>query len=156
MLNLRLGMTSGMQVRDAMTTDVVTLKASDHLDLAHDIMSLGRIRHMPVLDGERLVGILSQRDLFRGAISSVLAFRPKAEREWLGKIRVEEVMVRAVHTAAPDWSVRQAVETMLAKKIGCLPVVEAGRLVGLLSESDCLRLLARLLSHDAPEAASGA
>lgn len=142
-----------MFVADLMQCEVVTLQASDTLDLADDIMRLGRIRHLPVVVGERVVGILSQRDLFRAAISSVLAFRPTAEREWLGKIRVEEVMAKRVVTARSDWTIRQAVDVMLDKRIGCLPVVDDGRLVGLLSETDCLRLLGRMLARtDGPPA----
>jgi CBS domain-containing protein len=133
-----------------MTTEVVTLDAGDHLDLASDIMNLGRIRHMPVVRNGKLVGILSQRDLFRGAVSSALLFRPAAEREWLAKIRVAEVMTADVVTAEPDWPVRHAVEVMLEDRIGCLPVVDAeDRVVGLLSESDCLRLLASYLAEGA-------
>ncbi|HSP97049.1 MAG TPA: CBS domain-containing protein [Candidatus Dormibacteraeota bacterium] len=133
-----------------MTTDVVTLDAGDHLDLASDIMTLGRIRHMPVVRNGKLVGILSQRDLFRGAVSSALQFRPAAERQWLAKIRVAEVMTPDVVTAEPDWPVRHAVEVMVDGRIGCLPVVDTeGRVVGLLSESDCLRLLATYLAEGA-------
>jgi len=134
-----------MLVRDLMQTEVVTLDAKDHLDLADSLMRLGRIRHMPVLSGGKLVGILSQRDLFRAGISAVLRLRPSAEREWLAKIPVREVMTSPVITARPDMSVREAVQLMLDHKIGCLPVVEKGELVGLLSETDCLRYLARLL-----------
>jgi acetoin utilization protein AcuB len=128
-----------------MESEVVTLKGDDHLDLANDIMRLGRIRHMPVVSANRLVGVLSQRDLFRAAVSSVLTFPPRAEREWLAKIRVDEAMVAPAIAARPEWSIEQAVETMLEKKIGCLPVVDGEDLVGLLSETDCLRLLARVL-----------
>lgn len=138
------------RVRDLMTTEVVTLNAGDHLDLASDIMTLGRIRHMPVVRGGRLAGILSQRDLFRGAISSVLQFRPAAEREWLRKVRVEEVMTQTVVAAAPDWPIRRAVDVMIEGRFGCLPVVDAEqRVVGLISETDFLRLLASLLSEEA-------
>ena len=140
-------MTNGVvNVRDVMSPELVTLSVGEHLDLASDIMRLGRIRHMPVVSSGRLVGILSQRDLFRAAVSSVLAFRPKAEREWLAKILVEEVMTKHVYTARPEWTIREAIELMLEKRIGCLPVVEDDRLVGLLSETDCLRLLARTLA----------
>lgn len=136
------------RVSDVMTTEVATLEASDHLDLASDIMTLGRIRHMPVTRDGKLVGILSQRDLFRGAVSSALQFRPSAEREWLAKIRVSEVMTTDVVTAEPDWPVRHAVDVMLEGRFGCLPVVdEQDRLVGLLSETDCLRLLATYLAE---------
>jgi CBS-domain-containing membrane protein len=134
-----------MYVRDLMEGDVVTLQVTDHLDLADDIMRLGRIRHMPVTSGKTLVGILSQRDLFRAAISSVLQLRPAAEREWLAKIAVREVMTTQVFTIAPSATIHAAVEEMLDKRIGCLPVVEGGNLVGLLSETACMRYLARLL-----------
>jgi CBS domain-containing protein len=135
-----------MDLRDVMQTEVVTLAESDHLDLADSIMRLGRIRHIPVVSGERLVGILSQRDLFRAALSTALHLRPAAEREWLAKIPVREVMVHPVITCGPDTPVREAVELMLRHKIGCLPVVDHGKLVGLVSETDFLRLLARLWS----------
>ena len=134
-----------MFVNDLMEREVVTLNVSDSLDLADDIMRLGRIRHMPVMSGETLVGILSQRDLFRAAISSVLQLRPAAERQWLAKISVREVMTKRVFTIAPTAPIRAAVAEMLDKRIGCLPVVEHNKLVGLLSESACMRYLARLL-----------
>ena len=61
-----------MYVRDLMQREVVTLDATESLGLADDIMRLGRIRHMPVTARGRLVGLLSQRDLFRAAISSMI------------------------------------------------------------------------------------
>jgi len=134
-----------MFVRDLMQTEVVTLEVGDTLDLADDIMRLGRIRHMPVTAHGQLVGILSQRDLFRAAISSALQLRPAAEREWLAKIHVREVMTTKVFTIDPDAPVHDAVTRMIEKRVGCLPVVQTSQLVGLLSESDCLRFLARLL-----------
>jgi len=134
-----------MNVNDLMERHVVTVNATDHLDLVDDIMRLGRFRHMPVVSGSTVVGILSQRDLFRAAISCVLQFRSSAQREWLAKIRVREVMTAQVFTIAPTASMRSAVERMLEKQIGCLPVVENGALVGLLSESACMRCLAHLL-----------
>ena len=145
-----------MYVRDLMQTEVVTLNAGDTLDLADDIMRLGRIRHMPITADGKLVGILSQRDLFRAAISSVLQLRPAAEREWLAKIAVREAMTTKVCTIAPGASAHEAVKLMLEKRIGCVPVVEDENLVGLLSESDCMRYLARLLDisdvkHHLPE-----
>jgi CBS domain-containing protein len=134
-----------MYVRDLMQHEVATLRVSDTLDLADDIMRLGRIRHLPVVEGDRLVGILSQRDLFRAAVSSVLQFRRPAEQEWLATVPVQAVMTPAPLTVGPETSIRTAVATMLERRIGCLPVVENGRLVGLLSESDCMRQLAHLL-----------
>ena len=132
-------------VKDLMQSEVATLEATDHLDLADDVMRLGRIRHMPVVDGDQLVGILSQRDLFRAGISSVLRFRAGAEREWLAKIVVSEVMAAPVISVTSDRTLREAVALMLDKRIGCLPVVDDGALVGLLSESDLLHLFDQML-----------
>ena len=134
-----------MDVRDLMRCEVVTLEAADSLGLADDIMRLGRIRHLPVVSGERVVGILSQRDLFRAAVSSLVQLRPAAERKWLATIPVQAVMTPHVFTVAPSSSLGAAVRIMIDERIGCLPVVEDGKLVGLLSESDCLTHLAQLL-----------
>ena len=134
-----------MHVRDVMQHEVATLDASDRLDLADDIMRLGRIRHLPILSRGRLVGILSQRDLFRAAVSSVLQVARPTEREWLGKIPVVAVMTPDPFTVGPETPVRTAVAVMMERKIGCLPVVDRGQLVGIVSETDCLRYLAHVL-----------
>jgi CBS domain-containing membrane protein len=74
-----------LRVRDIMTHEVTTLKRNDKLTLADDIMQLGRIRHLPVLDDEadQLVGIVSQRDLFRGALARALGYGQHAQRKVL-------------------------------------------------------------------------
>lgn len=146
-----------MRVRDIMETEVLTLDLGDTLDLADDVMRLGRIRHLPILEKGRLVGVVSQRDLFRASISSVLQFRAAAEREWLAKIQIRELLrerdmgrgdAPRVIAIDPDASVAEAVDLMLRERIGCLPVLREHRLIGLLSETDCLRYLARLLVLD--------
>ena len=136
---------AGMYVRDLMRPEVATLYADDTLDLADGIMRLGRIRHLPVVSGDRVVGVVSQRDLFRAAVSSLLQLGGAAERKWLAGIPVKAVMTPNVFTVAPSEPLHVAVRTMIDKRIGCLPVVEDGKLVGLLSESDCLVHLAELL-----------
>ena len=136
---------AGMYVRDLMQPEVATLYADDTLDLADGIMRLGRIRHLPVVSGDRVVGVVSQRDLFRAAVSSLLQLGGEAERKWLAGIPVKAVMTPNVFTVAPSEPLHVAVRTMIDKRIGCLPVVEDGKLVGLLSESDCLVHLAELL-----------
>jgi len=129
-----------------MQREVVTLEVEDSLGLADDLMRLGRIRHMPVTARGRLVGIVSQRDLFRAAISSVLQFRTGVEREWLAKIPIREIMTAHVCSIGPEAPISEAAKVMLDKRIGCLPVVEGEQLVGLLSETDCMQYLVRLLT----------
>jgi len=136
-----------MRVRDLMQSEVVTVDAAAHLEIAEGLMRMDRIRHLPVLSGGALVGIVSQRDLFHAALSSALARSPEDEVRWLARIPVRSAMTREVLSAHPDADIRHAVEMMLRERVGCLPVVEDGRLVGLLSETDCLRYLAELLSE---------
>jgi CBS domain-containing protein len=135
-----------MNVGQLMSVDVVSLEAGSTLDLADDLMRLKRIRHLPVLAGERLIGLVSQRDLFRAGLSSVLEFRRHAAREWLSQVRVDEAMVSDLVTVSPETDVEEAVGLMIERKIGCLPVTSQGKLVGLLSETDCLRYLRHILA----------
>lgn len=136
-------MGSVLRVRDVMTPDPKTLGRNDQLSLADDLMAQERIRHLPVLDEDgALVGILSQRDLFRGALARALGYGETAQRRMLGMLAVKEVMTTQLVTVGPDAPIAEAARTMVDRKIGCLPVVEDGKLVGILTESDFVALLA--------------
>ena len=133
-----------LKVRDVMTADPTTLKRDDKLTLADDIMRLGRVRHLPIVDddGERLVGIVSQRDLFRDALAQALGYGKHAQRELLDSLAVKDVMTTEVVTIRPDASLVYAARLLTQRKIGSLPVVENGRLVGILTEGDFVALVA--------------
>jgi CBS domain-containing protein len=127
-------------VSELMRREVVTLQEGDRLDLADDIMRLGRIRHLPVLDGERLIGVLSSRDLLAASLSRALDFEPLHRRAFMRAVEVKEVMTQDVDTITPDDAAAEAGRRMMRRKIGCLPVVnESGAFVGLLTETDLLR-----------------
>lgn len=133
-------MDSETPVSEIMRTKFVTLKTSDRLDLADDVMKLGRIRHMPVLDGQRLVGVVSQRDLLAASLSKALDFDALHRRTFMRSVLVEEVMSRDVVTITPDTPIGEASQLMIRRKIGCLPVVDSqGLAVGLITETDLLR-----------------
>lgn len=131
-------------VRDHMTREVATLNRNDKLTIADDVMRLGRVRHLPVLDddGEQVVGIVSQRDLFRGALARALGYGEHAQHKLLEHLSVKEVMSVDPVTVAPELTVAAAARLMLDRKIGCLIVVEKGRLVGILTEGDFVRAFA--------------
>ena len=130
-------------VRDVMSKDVATLELNDKLRIADDVMKLGRIRHMPVLDDDRaIVGIVSQRDLFRGALARCLGYGEFAQQKILDQLVVKEVMSKDVVTINPFAPLQQAARVMLERKIGCVVVAEEGRLVGILTESDFVKLYA--------------
>ena len=130
---------SDATVKEIMTTDVSTLGRNDTLDLADDMMTLERIRHLPVLDEGRVVGVVSQRDLFRSALAAALGYGENAQKRLLRTIRVKEVMSEPPMTVSPEATAKEAIRLMLEHKIGCLPVVEGHTLVGMVTETDILR-----------------
>ena len=130
-----------MKVRELMTTEVATLGRNDELTIADDIMKMKRIRHLPVVEEGRLVGMLTQRDLYHAALSTAMNFGEKAQKEFLKAVVVKEVMTEEVLTIDPGADVKEAARLLIEHKIGCLPVVENGKLVGIVSETDLLRVI---------------
>lgn len=135
-----------LQVQDLMTRDVITLRPMDNLRQVDALLRLGRVRHLPVVEGGRLVGLVTHRDLLRA----------QARVRSSPGIRASEVMTREVETIPPDTSVRYAIYKLLDDKVGCLPVVDAaGRLVGIFTESDAVRFAGRLLGEREQAAVAG-
>jgi CBS-domain-containing membrane protein len=127
-------------VSEIMRRDVVTVGAKEKLDLTQDIMSLGRVRHLPVLDDDQhVIGIISHRDLLAAAMTSVLDFDAKSRRTFLRSIDVGEVMRVGVAKVNPGTPLVEVARILVDQKIGCVPVVAAnGQLVGLVTETDLL------------------
>jgi CBS domain-containing protein len=131
------------RVRDVMSRELATLNRNDELSLADDVMRLGRIRHLPVLDEDgRLVGVVSQRDLFRGALVKALGYGERTARRLMKSIPVKEIMTPDPVTTPPDTPLREAAEAMLSGKIGCLLVVDGEELVGIITEADFVSMVA--------------
>ncbi|MCP3986704.1 MAG: CBS domain-containing protein [bacterium] len=128
------------QVASVMVQDFVSVKAKDLLDFVDDVMNLGRIRHMPVLEGKQIIGVVSQRDLLAASLSRALDFEAGQRRNFMRSVVVEEVMTHQPITVGPGVTLREAARLMLTHRIGCLPVVEEdGRVIGLVTETDLLR-----------------
>lgn len=134
-----------MLVRDLMTKDLVTLEQNEQLVVADDVMRLGRIRHMLVVntDGD-LVGVVSQRDLFLGGLLRALGYGSHAKQQVLKGVAIKEAMHSDPITTSPDTPLAEAARLMCDKKIGCLPVLDGGKLVGVLTEGDFVALSAGL------------
>jgi len=131
------------KVKEIMMGAPVTLKPEDTLDLANDIMSLGQIRHLPIVENGKLVGILSQRDLFGAAVDKIFKLRVRQQRELLKSFQIREIMHRKVISVTPDTIIKEAAHLMAEKKIGSLPVLEGNELVGLVTSTNILRYLAK-------------
>jgi CBS domain-containing protein len=128
-----------LQVRDRMTTKPFAIRHDKKMIVVQEVMSWRRIRHVPVVDAQdRLVGIISHRDLLHAALSSVATAPEVERRQHLAQIAIDKVMRTAVTTIGPDAPIEEAARLMREGKIGCLPVIEEGRLVGIITEYDLL------------------
>jgi CBS domain-containing protein len=136
------------RVRDIMSEKIVTISADDRLSTVEDIMTLGRVRHMPVVRGGRLVGVVSERDLLRASLSNLTAFGNEQRRAFLQAVEIRRVMSSPPVVIHPDATPEEAAWVMAEKKIGCLPVIDGDDLVGLVTETDLLRYFAG--ERDAP------
>src|SRR5215471_21068323 len=126
-----------------MSHPVRMLERNDMLSVADSVMRNERIRHLPVLDNGRLVGIVSQRDLFLNALVRALGHGTMARDRSFRSIVVKEVMTEDVVTTTPETPITEAAQMMVDRKIGCLPVVEGNAVIGILSESDIVSAVAR-------------
>ena len=131
-------------VRDVMTADVATLGRNDTLHTADDVMALSRIRHLPIIDDDgSLVGIVSQRDLFHSGLLRALGYGSHARGQALDSLVIKDAMKTEVATTTPDTLLGAAAKLMLERKVGCLVVLDAEKIVGILTESDFVRLALR-------------
>lgn len=132
-----------MRVRDLMTPGVFAVGVEDDLETVTNLMDDRSIRHAPVVDSAgNLVGLVTQRDLLRTGLGGQGQLPPETERQARLHVIVGEIMIPDVVTARPDQDIREAARIMLENKFGCLPVVENQRLVGIVTESDFVRLMA--------------
>ena len=134
-----------MRVKDRMRRSLVSVAQSDTLD--HALMTLRRfnIRHLPVVKGDRVVGIVSDRDV-KKATPSPFDY-PTAEefRAFTSAVTVKEIMTKEVITVSPLTPIEEAACLMNQKRIGALPVVQEGRLVGILTETDVLGVMTEMM-----------
>jgi acetoin utilization protein AcuB len=133
-------------VKDSMTREVVALSPGTTAAEALALCREKRIRHFPVLEEGRLAGIVSDRDLR----SAAPALGDPGRAEALQNLQISDVMTRDVVITHPDDPIEEAANRMREKRIGCLPVVEDGDLVGILTSSDVMEALVQLTGSHEP------
>jgi predicted transcriptional regulator len=131
-------------VHDIMMSSPVTLGPDDNLDLANNVISLGRIRHIPVVEAGKLVGLISERDLIGAAANRIFGLKKKSKSALLKSVPVKEIMRKRLVTVGPEATIKNAARLMADKKVGCVPVVTDGALVGLVTTTDILRYVESL------------
>jgi acetoin utilization protein AcuB len=141
-----------MLVGQQMTRDLITATPhTSHRD-ALDLIRQHNIRRLPVVEGGQLVGIVSEKDLLSNAPSQATTLSIYEIHTLLDRLTLDKIMSRPVVTIAPDCPLEDAAAIMRERKIGCLPVLENGALVGIITESDCLRLISTMLGAGQPGA----
>jgi acetoin utilization protein AcuB len=137
-----------MFVRDCMTPDPKTIESDVTVDDAFALMRALKIRHLPVVRGHRVIGIVSWTDLMRATPPERVGVRARATQAHIRKAEVADIMTADPVTTDPDVPVELAARTLREHKIGALPVVERGLLVGIVTESDLFDVLIDMLGGD--------
>jgi len=125
-------------VKEFMTASPLTIAPTQSLSAAHKVMREHQVRHLPVLDGGHVVGIVSQRDLF--LVESLPGATPT-------EVQVEEAMVEDLFTVSPDAPIGEVVEQMIEKKLGSAIVCHGDQVLGVFTTIDALRALHHLLER---------
>ncbi len=128
-----------MTVADLMRADVITVTRKDSFRHAMNLIRQQGIRHLPVVEGKRLVGIVTDRDIRQASPSAATSLEIHELHYLLEKVSVNEIMSKKVVTVTPSTDVRDAAKLLLKHKIGGLPVVRGETLVGIITETDILR-----------------
>ena len=129
-----------MEVRDRMTKAPITIRASEAAQAAADLMRANKIRHLPVVDeAGKLAGIVTDRDIRQILFVPAMRTRVGEGTSLMEQVTVEEIMTSPAITTTPYADLADAAKIMHERKIGALPVVERGRVVGILSEIDVLK-----------------
>ncbi len=140
-----------MIVARRMMRNPVWVDENDSMKKAMDMLKEHEIRHLPVLkDGEKVVGIVSERDIKQASPSPATALEIREIYYLLDKVKVKQIMTRRPYTVSPGTPVEEAALIMREKKIGCLPVVDEGKLVGILTETDILDAFIDSMGVDGP------
>jgi len=134
-----------MLVREFMTTEITSMQETDSLLDARMVFVRSSFRHLPVLRGKALVGVVTEHDVKQFAPSLMSGVKPDEYNRLLETTPVSRAMTREPLTVRPEQPIFEAAALLYDRSFGCLPVVENGELVGILTTTDMLRLLMRLI-----------
>ena len=134
-----------MRIRDLMSTNVVTVSEDTSIHDAKKIMDAHKIRRLPVMRKDKLVGLVTKHTLLEASPSPATSLSIHELHYLLAKMTVKEIMVKNPYTISPDMPAEEALQVGQEKGYGAFPVMEDGRLVGMVTESDIVRLMTRVL-----------
>ena len=134
-----------MRIRDLMSTNVVTVDENTSIHDAKRIMDAHKIRRLPVMKKDKLVGLVTKHMLLEASPSPATSLSIHELHYLLAKMTVKDIMVKKPYTISPDMPAEEALQLGQEMGYGAFPVMEGGRLVGMVTESDIVRLMTRVL-----------
>lgn len=135
-----------LKVGDVMSREPVTLGPEESLMRGLEVMRMNKIRRVPIVLGDKLIGLLTEGDLKRAEPSTLSESEEDFNRVMDGTA-VSRIMINEPVTVDEDAPLLDAARTLLSQRFGALPVVSKGRLVGVLTDVDLIRCLEGLLAH---------
>ncbi len=133
-----------MMIRELMTGGLITVRPETSVQQARDLLAKERIRHLPVTGpGGVLAGIVTDRDIRLNLPSRATSLSAQEISHLLSRLTVGEIMTRSVVTIGPDRPAREGAQLMLDHKVGALPVLDDGHLIGIITETDIVRAFVR-------------
>ncbi|HLC26190.1 MAG TPA: CBS domain-containing protein [bacterium] len=135
-----------MRVSERMTKNIITVTPETTLSEALRIVHEKKIRHLPVVAEGRLVGIVTDRDLKKVSASEATTLSVWELNYLLDRVKIKDFMIRDVISISPELPIDEAAELMIAHRIGSLPVVEDGKVVGILTETNMVETLVAIMS----------
>ncbi len=135
-------MTKDMLIKEVMTTQLITIKSTDSLEKARQIFGDNKIRHIIVIDDDKLVGILSYHDLLRVSFGDTYGDdQANVDDAIVNMLTVKDVMRHEPVFINPDYTIEDAIFILLNRRFHSLPVVENDKVVGIVTTTDFLKLL---------------
>lgn len=133
-------MKSRVHVSSVMTKNLVKLKLSDELSTAENLFKKHKIRHLPVVEGDHIVGMLSLSDLLRISFADAVdEDGEEVETTVYDMFTIEQVMTKKIVTVKPDTSLKEVAEIFVNREFHALPVVDKENLVGIITTTDIIR-----------------
>jgi acetoin utilization protein AcuB len=131
-----------------MTIDVITVRIDEPIRHVWELVEDKRLRRFPVMSAGKLVGIITDRDLRDAVASSVVLTEKKYHDFLLDTVKVESIMTPDPRTVSPETDLKEAARTILEMKVGGLPVLDGGKLAGIITETDLIETLVEMLPDD--------